>query len=108
MSLLADQGRAIRRQLLAHRVEEGAQFAELITRREIERDAKLAFAEPRQAASEDMNGPQEELREKRRDEHRDPESDGRGNERRAQRSVQLLPHQQGRNADSDRAKGLVS
>jgi len=54
--LLSREVHPIGRELLTHRVEERAELAELVTRRQIEGDAELALAEPREAAAEDVNG----------------------------------------------------
>ena len=46
-----------------------AELAELVARRQVERDAELALAEARQAAADHVNRPQQQLRQQRRDEH---------------------------------------
>ena len=63
VGLLAGEQRTIGGELLADGVEEVAQLAELVARRQIERHAELALAETRQAAAQDVNRPQQELRE---------------------------------------------
>ena len=106
--LLTGELRAIGRQLLADRVEERAQFAELVVLRQVELHAELTFAEPCESAAEHVDWPQQQLCEKRRDQDRHAERHGRGDERGSQRGVQLLAHQYGREADSNGAKCLVA
>ena len=55
--------RPVGRQLRADGVEERAELAELVVLLEIEPDAELAAAEPRQPAPDHVNRPQEQLRE---------------------------------------------
>ncbi len=98
---LAGHLRPVRRDLRAHGVEERAELAELVLA-EIELDAQLALSQPRQAAADDMNGPQQQLREERRPEDRHRQRDQRGERGRSERSIQIAPNQQRRHADANR------
>src|SRR5204863_7259361 len=63
--LLSREERAVRRQLLTDRVEERPEVPELVVLIEIERDAELAFAKPREPAADHVDWPEEQLREQR-------------------------------------------
>ena len=51
-----------------------------------------------------MDRPEQELRKQHRDDHRHRQRRTRGRHRRAERRVQILPHEQGRHADADRSE----
>ena len=106
--LLPREVHPIGRELLTDRVEKCAELAELVTRRQIEGDAELAFAEPREAAAEDVNGPQQQAGEEARDNHRHAERGDGGVERGKERRIQLLTHQEGGDADADGAELLLA
>ena len=76
--LLAGEQRAICRQLLADRVEEITELAELVARRKVERDTELTFAEACQTTSKNVNRSQKELRKDTGDEDSDRERRGPG------------------------------
>jgi hypothetical protein len=65
--------RAIGRELRADRVEKFAQLAELILLVEIQTDAEFTPSEAREAAPDDMNRPEENLREEHSAEDRHAE-----------------------------------
>ena len=71
---------------------------------EVEPDAELAAAQPRQAAADDVNRPQQQLREQHRADDRHGQRDDGRHDARAERRVQILPDQQRRDADADRAE----
>ena len=70
---LAGDLRSVGRQLLADRVERSAELAEFVVLVQVQLHAELAPAEARQAAPDDVDRPQQPLRQQRRDEHRDAE-----------------------------------
>ena len=61
--------RPVRRQLLAHLVEEGAELAELVPLAEVQPHAELAAPEAREAAANHVDRPEQQLREQHRDQH---------------------------------------
>src|SRR5262249_19720825 len=95
--------RAVGRQLLADRVEEGAELAEFVVFAEVHLDAELAAPEPRQAAANQVNRTQQQLREQHRDEDRDRQGGERRPDPRPQRLVQVVADQQRRDTDANRS-----
>ncbi len=91
--LLPGEQRPVGRQLLADRVEERPELAELVVAIQVERDAELPLAEACQPAPDHVDRPQEQLREQPRDDDRDQQRRERDVEGRAQRRVELLAHQ---------------
>jgi hypothetical protein len=106
--LLPREQRSVRRELLADGVEKRPEVAELVVLMQVERDAELPFAEPRQPAADHVDGPEEQLREERRDDDRDQERGERDVDGRTERRVELLPHQHRGYADADRSECLVA
>ena len=94
--------RPIGGQLRADRVEEVSQITELVVLIEIETDAELTLTEPRQAASNDVNRPEQQLRQQARHKHRDRQRREGGGSGGSERRVEVLPDQQRRNADAER------
>ena len=68
---------------------------------EVELHAEFAAAQARQAAADDVDRPQQPLRQQRRDEDRDRERGAGDGHRRAERRVEILPDQQRRDTDPD-------
>ena len=58
------------RQLRAHGVEEVAELAELVLLRQVHHHAELALAQAGQAASDDVDRPEQQLRQEHRDQAR--------------------------------------
>src|SRR4026207_2280417 len=105
---LPREQRAIGRELLTDGIEEVTEFAELVARGQIERDAELPSTETRQAASQDVDWSQQELRKNSRDEHRDGQRRGSREQRVVQQITKLASHQQRRDADADRSEILAA
>ena len=99
---------SIGRELLAHRVEEGAELAELVLLRQIEMDAEFSLTEPRQAAADHVNRPQQQLRQQRRYHHRHRQRGERRQQRRRQRLIEILANQQRRHANARRGNFPVA
>ena len=100
--------RPIRRQLLADRVEERAELAELVFLIHVQLHAEFAFAQAGQPAANHVNRPQEELREQRRDQDRHSQRPQGRHNRRPQRLIQILPNQQRRHANPRRTNLRVA
>ena len=100
--------RPIGGQLRADRVEEVSQITELVVLIEIETDAELTLTEPRQAASNDVNRFQQQLREEHRHEHRDRERDQRCRHCRAQRCIEVVADEQRGDANANGAQFPVA
>ena len=96
--------RTIGRELRADGVEERAELAELLVLLQVEPHAELAAAEPGQAAADDVNRPEQQLREGHRPEHRDAQREERRPDRVAEASGQVVADEQRRHADADRAE----
>ena len=89
-------------QLLADRVEEGAELAELVLLIQVQPHAEFAATESREAASDHMDRTQQQLRQQRRDQDGDGQRRERGRDGGAQREAQLIADEQRRDADPDR------
>jgi hypothetical protein len=99
---------SIRRELLAHRVEKGAELAELVLLVQVELHANLALAQACQSAADHVNRTEEQLRQQRRDHHRNRERAKGGQQGRPQRLVEIVPDQQRRHADPRRSDFRVA
>jgi hypothetical protein len=101
---LAGHLRAISRQLGADRVEERTELPELVVLTQIESNTELAAAEARQPTADDMNGPEQKLREQHRAQDRDGERGTGRDDRRPQRRIEILPDEECRDADPNRSE----
>ena len=104
--VLVSSTAAQRRELRAHGVERTAEVLELLLR-QVEPHVQLAPSQAAQAALNDVNGPQQPLREQHRYQRGDEQCGHDDGDRPAERSPQLAPHQQRRHADANRAELLV-
>ena len=94
----------VRRQPCADGVEEIAELTELVALRQIHDHPKLALSQSGEAATDDVNGTEQQLRQEHRHEARADQDHEGGQNGRPQRLIEIALDEQRRDADVNRAE----